>query len=194
MNQTLKKMNSNKKTNFLVNYINFLRKMFPSIKGFIICNELYIKIPSNQIVQVMQFLKLHTNTQYKVLIDICAIDYPEKKFRFELVYHCLSITYNTRINVQTFIEDSFPIESVVSVHSGAGWMEREVWDMFGIFFTNHNDLRRILTDYGSKGHPLRKDYPLSGFKEVLYNEFHKKLEHKPVSLRQAYRNFTIKEN
>jgi NADH:ubiquinone oxidoreductase subunit C len=112
-------MTVNQKSNFLIQHIKFLRKMFPAVKGFIICNELHIKVPAHQIKHFLQFLKMHTNTQYKVLIDICAVDYPEKKFRFELIYHLLSINYNARINVQISVEDSFPVESVTSIHSGA---------------------------------------------------------------------------
>lgn len=182
-----------KKTeNFLVNnYALYLKRLFPSIKIFVKNNELFVKCPANSLLHLAQFLRLHTNSQFKLLMEICGVDYPEKKFRFEVIYHLLSIHYNTRLNVVVALQDAQPVSSLTSVFSSANWLEREVWDMFGIFFTDHNDLRRILTDYGFKGHPLRKDFPLTGFTETLYNDFFKNITYQEVSLTQAFRNFNI---
>jgi NADH dehydrogenase (ubiquinone) Fe-S protein 3 len=114
----------------------------------------------------LQFLKLHQATQFNQLVDITAVDYPNKPNRFQLVYLLLSIPYNTRITLTTETNEISPIDSIVDIYKGANWMEREVYDMFGVFFVGHPDLRRILTDYGFEGHPLRKDFPLTGYVEV----------------------------
>ena len=134
-------------------------------------------------------LKNHTNSQYKILSDICAVDYPFKKNRFEVVYNLLSITYNSRITIIISIDEKTPVNSCTDIYSAAGWFEREVLDMFGIFFIGHKDLRRILTDYGFKGHPLKKDFPLTGFTEVRYSDFEKRIVLEEVSLAQDYRTF-----
>ena len=152
-------------------------------------NELTIEIQHQDIKKVISFLQQHTSTQFKVLVDITAIDYPSKKKRFDVVYILLSIHHNTRIRVKTSIDQITPIDSVVNIHAGANWFEREVWDMFGIFFANHPDLRRILTDYGFDGYPLRKDFPLSGFFEVRYNEAKKRVVTEPLQLTQELRFF-----
>nr|YP_009688826.1 NADH dehydrogenase subunit 9 [Cafileria marina]QEF30250.1 NADH dehydrogenase subunit 9 [Cafileria marina] len=185
----MKKLNTYNKT--LINYSIFIKKIFPSVKLFINKNELFIKTKKDLLYTLILFLKKNTNSRFDMLIDICAVDYPEKKFRFEIIYNLLSIQYNTRINVIINIEDNIPVKSITSIYKNANWLEREVWDMFGIFFFDNNDLRRILTDYGFKGHPLRKDFPLSGYTETLYNDFDKKLSYQEVSLTQIYRNFNI---
>ena len=118
----------------------------------------------------------------------------KKKKRFEVSYHLLSILYNSRINVTTSVDEITPLDSVTSIFSSADWLEREVWDMFGIFFFNHNDLRRILTDYGFRGHPLRKDFPLTGYVEVRYDDIQKRVVTEKVSLSQDYRIFTFNSN
>jgi NADH dehydrogenase (ubiquinone) Fe-S protein 3 len=138
---------------------------------------------------VFSFLRDHINTQFKILIDVTAIDYPSRVLRFELVYHLLSIRYNTRIKIKTCVDEITPVCSITAVYSSAGWWEREVWDMFGIFFYNHPDLRRILTDYGFQGHPLRKDFPLSGYVEVRYDDSEKRVITEPVELTQEFRYF-----
>ena len=168
--------------NVLLNYRDYLKKIFPQSLGYIINGELIIKIPSNKIIRLLSFLKNHTNSQYKILIDICAVDYLFKKNRFEVIYNLLSIAYNSRITISIFVNEKTAVDSCVNVYSAAGWFEREVWDMFGIFFTGHNDLRRILTDYGFKGHPLRKDFPLVGFTELYYSHRVKRLVYLPVIL------------
>lgn len=139
--------------------------------------------------QLLCFLKLHTYTRVQVLIDICGVDYPSRKRRFEVVYNLLSTRYNSRIRVQTSADEVTRISSVVSLFPSAGWWEREVWDMFGVSFINHPDLRRILTDYGFEGHPLRKDFPLSGYVEVRYDDPEKRVVSEPIEMTQEFRYF-----
>ena len=151
--------------------------------------ELLIEIGENNLVDVVQFLKLNANCKFKQLIDIAGVDYPEKDKRFELIYLFLSHENNTRIKLLIKFEVNQTINSITKIFPSANWMEREVFDMYGIKFKNHPDLRRILTDYGFKGHPLRKDFPLTGFNEVRYSEKEKKVIYEPVKLEQNYRNF-----
>ena len=151
--------------------------------------ELLIEIGESYLVDVIQFLKLNENCKFKQLIDIAGVDYPENDKRFELIYLLLSHENNTRIKLLIRIELNQTINSITKIFPSANWMEREVFDMYGIKFKNHPDLRRILTDYGFKGHPLRKDFPLTGFNEVRYSEKDKKVIYEPVKLEQNYRNF-----
>ena len=151
--------------------------------------ELLIEISDNNLVEVIQFLKANENCKFKQLIDIAGVDYPENEKRFELIYLFLSHENNTRIKLLTRFEIDQTINSITKIFPSANWMEREVFDMYGIKFKNHPDLRRILTDYGFKGHPLRKDFPLTGFNEVRYSEKEKKVIYEPVKLEQNYRNF-----
>ena len=152
-------------------------------------NELLFKTSSNEIIEVIKFLKLDKRCKFKQLIDIAAIDYPNEEKRFELVYLLLSIENNFRIKISIKFEINEKIPSIVKIFPSANWMEREIFDMYGIKFVNHPDLRRILTDYNFKGHPLRKDFPLTGFNEVRYSEKEKKVIYEPVKLEQNYRNF-----
>ena len=151
--------------------------------------ELLIEISENDLIDVVQFLKLNENCKFKQLIDIAGVDYPENDKRFELIYLFLSHENNTRIKLLIKFEINQTINSITKIFPSANWMEREVFDMYGIKFKNHPDLRRILTDYGFKGHPLRKDFPLTGFNEVRYSEKDKKVVYEPVKLEQNYRNF-----
>ena len=151
--------------------------------------ELMIEIGENYLVDVVQFLKSNENCKFKQLIDIAGVDYPENEKRFELVYLFLSHEHNFRIKVLIKFQINQSINSLTKIFPSANWMEREVFDMYGIKFKNHPDLRRILTDYGFKGHPLRKDFPLTGFNEVRYSEKEKKVIYEPVKLEQNYRNF-----
>ena len=151
--------------------------------------ELLIEIGESYLVDVIQFLKLNENCKFKQLIDIAGVDYPENDKRFELIYLLLSHENNTRIKLLIRFELNQTINSITKIFPSANWMEREVFDMYGIKFKNHPDLRRILTDYGFKGHPLRKDFPLTGFNEVRYSEKDKKVIYEPVKLEQNYRNF-----
>ena len=151
--------------------------------------ELLIEINENDLVEVVQFLKSNEKCKFRQLIDIVGVDYPENEKRFELVYLLLSHEYNHRIKLLIKFEINQVINSITKVFPSANWMEREVFDMYGVKFKNHPDLRRILTDYGFKGHPLRKDFPLTGFNEVRYSEKEKKVIYEPVKLEQNYRNF-----
>jgi NADH-quinone oxidoreductase subunit C len=152
-------------------------------------DELLIEINDNDLVDVVQFLKSNENCKFRQLIDIAGVDYPENEKRFELIYLFLSHENNLRIKLLTKFELNQTINSITKIFPSANWMEREVFDMYGIKFKNHPDLRRILTDYGFKGHPLRKDFPLTGFNEVRYSEKDKKVIYEPVKLEQNYRNF-----
>ena len=152
-------------------------------------DELLIEIDDKDLIDVVQFLKSNENCKFKQLIDIAGVDYPENEKRFELVYLFLSHEHNTRIKLLIKFQINQTINSIVKIFPSANWMEREVFDMYGIKFKNHPDLRRILTDYGFKGHPLRKDFPLTGFNEVRYSEKDKKVIYEPVKLEQNYRNF-----
>jgi len=151
--------------------------------------ELLIEINDKDLIDVVQFLKLNEYCKFKQLIDIAGVDYPENDKRFELIYLFLSHENNTRIKLLIKFEVNQIINSITKIFPSANWMEREVFDMYGIKFKNHPDLRRILTDYGFKGHPLRKDFPLTGFNEVRYSEKDKKVIYEPVKLEQNYRNF-----
>ena len=159
------------------------------LNSVILNEELLIEIKDNDIIDVIQFLKSNENCKFKQLIDIAGVDYPENEKRFELIYLFLSHENNTRIKLLIRFELDHTINSITKIFPSANWMEREVFDMYGIKFKNHPDLRRILTDYGFKGHPLRKDFPLTGFNEVRYSEKDKKVIYEPVKLEQNYRNF-----
>ena len=152
-------------------------------------NELLIEINYKDLIEVVQFLKTYEKCKFKQLIDIAGVDYPDQEKRFKLVYLFLSHEYNQRIKLSIKLDANQIINSITKIFPSANWMEREVFDMYGIKFKNHPDLRRILTDYGFKGHPLRKDFPLTGFNEVRYSEKEKKVIYEPVKLEQNYRNF-----
>ena len=152
-------------------------------------NHIFLNIDEEDLLDVIIFLKTNSETKFKQLIDITAVDYPEREQRFKIVYLLLSHENNQRIKVDFFIKENNSITSITSIFPSANWMEREVFDMYGINFTNHPDLRRILTDYGFEGHPLRKDFPLTGHNEVRYSEDDKKVIYEPVKLEQNYRNF-----
>jgi NADH-quinone oxidoreductase subunit C len=143
----------------------------------------------NAIVDVVTFLKSKKGLSFTTLIDITAIDFPAKEKRFQLVYHFLSMTENRRCKIVTAVSDKETVNSVTSVFECANWFEREIFDLFGIKFSSHPDLRRILTDYGFEGHPLRKDFPTTGFLEVRYDELEKRVVYEPTSLTQGYRDF-----
>ena len=151
--------------------------------------ELCVEVHSESIVKVMTFLRDDINCQFKVLLDICGVDYPERVERFDIIYNLLSMTLNQRIRVKIHTDEKKPVPSVTSVFNSANWWEREAWDLFGIYFSGHPDLRRILTDYGFEGHPLRKDFPLSGYVEVRYDDEQKRVVYEPVKMTQDFRNF-----
>ena len=152
-------------------------------------NELLLKTSVNEILAVITFLKSNNRLKFKQLIDIVAVDYPNSEKRFKIYYLLLSHEKNIRCKVFIEFNIEYKIPSITKLYPSANWMEREVFDMYGIKFKNHPDLRRILTDYGFKGHPLRKDFPLTGFNEVRYSEKEKKVVYEPVKLEQNYRNF-----
>ena len=148
-----------------------------------------INIQNEDILKTVKLLKEDQNFQYDQLIDLTAIDYPSRDKRFNLVYIFLSMVHNKRIIVKTFLRENENVESITSIHKSADWYERECYDLFGIKFLNHPDLRRIMTDYNFEGHPLRKDFPLTGHTEVRYDDLEKKVIYEPVKLTQEYRNF-----
>ena len=151
--------------------------------------HLYININENDLKEVIFFLKTNSEINFKQLIEITAVDYPEKERRFKLVYLLLSHENNKRILIDCFIKENDIVSSITDIFPSANWMEREIFDMYGIEFKDHPDLRRILTDYGFEGHPLRKDFPLTGHHEVRFDETVKKVVQEPVKLEQNYRNF-----
>ena len=152
-------------------------------------NQIYLSIDDKDLLDVILFLKTNSNTKFNQLIDITAVDYPERDIRFKIVYLFLSLEKNQRLILDLFAKENEFVSSLTSVFPSANWMEREVFDMYGIEFKNHPDLRRILTDYNFKGYPLRKDFPLTGHNEVRYSEDEKKVIYEPVKLEQNYRNF-----
>ena len=151
--------------------------------------ELLIQISENNLVEVVQFLKSNGQCKFKQLIDIAGVDYPDEEKRFKLIYLLLSHEHNFRIKILIHLEANKVINSITKIFPSANWMEREVFDMYGIKFNDHPDLRRILTDYGFSGYPLRKDFPITGHSEVRYSEEKKKVVYEPVKLEQNYRNF-----
>lgn len=152
-------------------------------------DELCIYIPPSGVLPVFNFLKYHTAAEFTMVADITAVDYPTKDKRFEVVYNMLSVRHNSRIRVKTYADEAQPVPSITGLYDGANWYEREVYDLFGVFFTGHPDLRRIMTDYGFDGHPLRKDFPLTGYTEIRYDEEKKRIVVEPLELTQAFRNF-----
>lgn len=152
-------------------------------------DELTITVNRNAIVRLLTFLRDDGAGQFKMLVDICGVDWPAREERFDVVYHLLSLSLNQRIRVKVTTDESTPVPSVAPVYPAAAWFEREAWDMYGILFAGHPDLRRILTDYGFQGHPMRKDFPLTGHVEVRYDDEEKRVVHEPVSLVQEFRRF-----
>jgi len=152
-------------------------------------NYIEINIKKEDIIKTVKQLKENKDFSFDQLIDITAIDYPSNPFRFEIVYILLSMTFNKRIVIKTFVKEKDGVESITYLHKSASWFERECYDLFGIEFINHPDLRRIMTDYNFEGHPLRKDFPLTGNVEVRYDNFEKKIVYEPVKLTQEYRHF-----
>jgi NADH-quinone oxidoreductase subunit C len=151
--------------------------------------ELTLHTTRGQIVELLTLLRDDSKLQFISFIDLAGADYPEREQRFEVIYHLLSPVKNLRVRIKLSTDDDMPVPSVTSVYPGANWYEREAFDMYGIFFTRHPDLRRLLTDYGFEGYPLRKDFPLTGFVEVRYDDEVKRVVYEPVSLRQEFRQF-----
>jgi NADH-quinone oxidoreductase subunit C len=151
--------------------------------------ELSVRIARDTVPDVLTHLRDDPQCRFTVLCDICGVDYPDRPMRFEVVYNLLSMSQNLRIRVKVKTDEESPVPSATGIFSAAGWWEREAWDLYGIYFSDHPDLRRILTDYGFDGHPLRKDFPLTGYVELRYDEDQKRVVYEPVKLKQEFRSF-----
>jgi NADH/F420H2 dehydrogenase subunit C len=175
----------------LYNFLKSVNLMVPKFveKSVISKEEVTIYTSPEHLVPLLTFLKSHVNCQYEMLLDITAVDYPEREKRFEVVYILSSVKYNSRMVVKVLVDEITPVPTVEGVYPSAGWYERETWDMFGIFFQENADLRRILTDYGFEGYPLRKDFPQSGFVEVRYDDTQRRVVVEPVEMTQEFRLF-----
>jgi NADH-quinone oxidoreductase subunit C len=152
-------------------------------------DELVVNVHRERIVRVLTFLRDDVNCQFKQLMDVCGVDHPEREERFDVVYNLLSLTHNQRVRVKLRTDARSPVPTATGVFNSANWWERETWDMYGIYFRDHPDPRRILTDYGFEGHPLRKDFPLTGYVEVRYDDLEKRVVYEPVKLTQDFRSF-----
>nr|YP_009495475.1 NADH dehydrogenase subunit 9 [Toxarium undulatum]AWQ64122.1 NADH dehydrogenase subunit 9 [Toxarium undulatum] len=172
-----------------VENIKNILSIFPLEKIQILNEDLVLSVKSQLLVDLLVLLKFHIFYQYEILQCISGVDYPSQKYRFKLLYELLSVRYNFRIRIKTFTYELLGIDSCVAVFKSANWYECEIWDMFGVFFQNHSNLKRILTDYGFVGYPLRKDFPLSGFVEIRFHVSRKRLINEPLELCQEYRNF-----
>jgi NADH-quinone oxidoreductase subunit C len=159
------------------------------VEKVIAADELTIVVQGAAIAKVLTYLRDEPSLLFKELVDLCGVDYPEREHRFDVVYHLLSLHHNQRIRVKVETDEATPVPSVVGVFPTAGWFEREAWDMYGILFSDNPDLRRLLTDYGFEGHPLRKDFPLTGYVEMRYDEEQKRVVYEPVKLRQDFRTW-----
>lgn len=152
-------------------------------------DELTISVPGSALIKVLSFLRDDANCKFKLLMDVCGVDYPEQPLRFCVVYNLLSLTLNLRIRVKVWTDEDTPVPTATEIFSSANWFEREIWDLYGVYFSEHPDLRRILTDYGFEGHPLRKDFPLTGYVELRYDDEQKRVVYEPVKLTQEFRSF-----
>lgn len=184
-------MNSNLNTKTQKDFGSYLLKVLPLYTVNYERGEITLTVPHSKLYSTMLFLRDNTNCQFRTIIDICAVDYPERENRFEVVYNLLSNRYNTRLRVKTSVNEVTSVDSITPIFKGANWFEREAWDLYGVYFTGHPDLRRILTDYGFEGHPLRKDFPLSGYVEVRYDEIQKRVVCEPIELSQEYRDLNF---
>ena len=153
--------------------------------------NLTLEIKAEYLHDVLFFFRYHTSYQFEILTCISGVDYPQNKYRFKIVYDLLSIRYNSRLRVETYAHELSSLDSCSDIFPAANWYECEIWDMFGVFFNNHPNLKRILTDYGFEGHPLRKDFPLSGYVEMRYNELEKRVVQESIELCQEYREFSF---
>ena len=152
-------------------------------------DELTVDARADQVVRVLKFLKDDPRCRFEQLTDLCGVDYPERDPRFDVVYHLLSLSHNCRLRLKVGVNEDQPVPSVTEVYPSAGWWERETWDLYGIYFAGNPDLRRLLTDYGFDGHPLRKDFPLTGYVELRYDSEQKRVVYEPVKLTQEFRRF-----
>ena len=152
-------------------------------------HELCCSIERDSVTEVLAFLRDDPRCRFTILCDVCGVDYPDRPLRFDVVYNLLSMSLNQRIRLKLETDEEHPVPSATSLFSCAGWWEREAWDMYGIYFSDHPDLRRLLTDYGFEGHPMRKDFPLTGYVELRYDEDQKRVVYEPVRLKQEFRSF-----
>ena len=171
----------------LNNYIKMLKNCMPFDEIVVIKNEIIAIVPLNLITKFMFFVKNHENCRFDLLVDICGVDYPERDNRFEIVYQLLSVSYNQRLCIKAYTCENTAVHSISKIFINAVWLEREVWDMFGIFIYAHPDLRKILTDYGFDKHPLRKDFPITGFHDLVYSDFDKTVIKTPIEFSQESR-------
>ena len=174
---------------FIAENLKTITKVLPILKVQIHQKEVSLIVKNAHLISVLTFLKNHIKYQFKILTCISGVDYPSNKYRFKVVYDLLSVRYNVRVRVKVLTDELTPVESSCNIFAAAGWYESEIWDMFGIFFSNHSNLTRLLTDYGFEGYPLRKDFPLSGFVEASYDYTRKRVVHERVELSQEYRAF-----
>lgn len=172
-------------------FLDYLKATYPQavLDAAIINQEMVVTTDAAHVVELLTALRDNENCLFKQLVDVCGVDYPERAQRFEVVYQLLSFKHNTRIRVKVATDEATPVPTVKHVFSNANWFEREAWDMYGMVFEGHGDLRRILTDYGFEGHAQRKDFPLTGYVELRYDEEQKRVVYEPVKLNQAYRTF-----
>ena len=186
----IKEITNSKITLHQTKFIKNLKKILPNILSYKYDkNTLTLVIKPNELIFVLTVLKLHTTFQYKLLSSITGVDYPDRKKRFELIYELLSIRYNSRIRIKVLVNEITPVTSIYSLFPASTWWEREIWDLFGVFFDSNHEIKRILTDYGFEGHPLRKDFPLSGYVESRYNDKIKRIVSEPLEHAQHFRNF-----
>ena len=187
-------MDKHSQKNFNESFLDSLISMLPklNLKGYVALNEVTIVVPPQNIFPLLIFIRDHTNTRFKSLLDITAVDFPEREERFEVIYNLISIQHNSRIRVKTLLDEYTSIDSVTSLYSSANWYEREIWDIYGIYVANHPNLRRIMTDYGFEGYPIRKDFPLTGYYEVRYDAEKKCVISEPLEIAQEFRTFDFK--
>jgi NADH-quinone oxidoreductase subunit C len=159
------------------------------VESKLVVGELILLTKPEALIPLLTFLRDDERCQFKLLVDLCGVDYPEREQRFEVVYNLLSLRQNCRVRVKVATDEATPVPSATAVYRSAGWYEREAWDLLGIFFADHADLRRILTDYGFEGHPMRRDFPLTGYVEVRYDEEQKRVVYEKVKLTQEFRRF-----
>ena len=173
----------------IIETLKNIAKICPVKKIQIYNSEITVVVETSHLLDILLFFKNHILCQFKILTCVSGADYPMNKYRFKLVYELLSVRYNSRIRIKIFTHELLSVESCGKLFSAASWYECEIWDLFGVFFKNHSNLKRILTDYGFEGYPLRKDFPLSGFIEVRYNETKKRVVSESIELSQEYRTF-----
>lgn len=177
--------------NLKIKHFEDIKNILPILAYQRFNDEIVLVVSVDKLIFLLNILKYHIGYNYQLLSCVSGVDFLGKKYRFSVVYDLLSLTYSSRIRVKVFVNEITSVPSCVDTFINANWWEREVWDLYGIYFDNHPDLRRILTDYGFEGHPLRKDFPLSGYVELRYNESKKRIVVEPVELAQEFRSFTF---